>query len=95
MPFPEQPHRPFTRAEIEALATNQIGCYGLFHATAWVYIGRGDIRERLLAHLNDDNLCLTREQPTHFVAEVTPNHVAREKALILELGPTRCNQKIG
>ena len=94
MPFPQQPVREFNRVNIEALNPNQNGCYGLFRPGQWIYVGRGDIRTRLLAHLNGDNPSITRARPTHWVDVVTPNAVAVEKTLILELSPL-CNQKVG
>ncbi len=93
MPFVEQQPRPFNRAQIEALDGNQYGVYGLHH-TRWVYVGKGDIRQRLLDHLNGDNPCISIMKPTHFVAEVTTNADKREKELIREFTPT-CNQRIG
>lgn len=86
--------RAFTRENIEALNIDQIGVYGLFRGDHWIYIGRGDIRDRLLAHLNDDNPCITREKSTHWVDIVTSDDVAEEKRLILEFDPV-CNKKVG
>lgn len=95
MPFPEQPVREFTRAGIEALKRNQNGVYGIFRQDHWVYIGKGDIRQRLLDHLNGDNLCITRHAPAYYVAEVLSGDPSiREKELILECNPS-CNQKVG
>jgi hypothetical protein len=95
MPFPAQTARAFTRQEIEALNPGQIGCYGLFRNQGpWVYVGRGDIRSRLLAHLNGDNPCITKERPTHWMDVVTNDDENREKVLILEFSPI-CNQKVG
>lgn len=72
-----------------------MGCYGLYGGSqGWVYVGKGDIRERLLRHVNGDNPCITRHQPTHWVDEVTSDHDRRERELILELKPT-CNQRVG
>ena len=51
--FPQQTPRPFTRAGIEALAPNQMGCYGIYRQGQCVYVGRGDIRTRLLASADD------------------------------------------
>ncbi len=93
MPFPPQVPTPFTKAKIEALNPNQYGCYGLSH-THWVYVGKGDIRERLLAHLNGDNACITRERPTNFWVSVTSYADTTERALIAEFTPT-CNQRVG
>jgi hypothetical protein len=94
MTFPQQIARPFTRAEGEALEPEQSGCYGLFRGEVWVYIGKGDIRQRLLDHLNGDNPCITRQAPTHWVSVVTPFADEREKSLILECKPV-CNKRVG
>jgi len=94
MPFPKQEGRPFTKEGVEWLKPNQYGVYGLFRSDAWVYVGRGDIRTRLLDHLNGGNPRITREKPTHYVAEVTSNDETREKQLITELNPI-ANQKVG
>jgi hypothetical protein len=94
MPFPTQNARSFTKAGIEALSPYQNGVYGIFRHDAWIYIGRGDIRSRLLSHLNGENPRITRERPTSFVTLVTHNDVVMEKALILEFNPI-ANQKVG
>ena len=94
MPFPQQNAGPFNKQTVESLAPNQMGCYGLWKAGAWVYIGKGDIRQRLLAHLNGDNPCIVRERPTYFYTVVTRDYDAEEKRLILEFRPL-CNEKVG
>lgn len=94
MAFPLQAPRNFTKAGVEALDPNQHGVYGIYHAKAWVYVGRGDIRTRLLSHVGGDNPRIIKENPTHFVAEVTKNEEVREKQLIVELNPI-ANQKVG
>lgn len=94
MPFPDQAPREFTRAKIEALNKSQMGVYGLFKQGRWIYIGSGDIRQRLLDHFNGDNGCITREGPTHWVDVLTSNFVEREKELIIELNPS-CNKRVG
>lgn len=94
MPFPEQSPRAFTRAGIEVLSVGQKGCYGIFKSGQWIYIGKGDIRERLLSHVNGDNPCIAWSGATHYVAAVTANMDALEKSLILEHTPS-CNQRVG
>ena len=94
MPFPEQKSRPFTRTNVESLKPNQLGCYGLFHENSWVYVGKGDIRERLLRHLSGDNPLITRSNPTHWVDVVTDDYDNEEKRLIVELNPA-CNRRVG
>lgn len=94
MPFVQQTPRPFIKAEVLLLNENQIGVYGLFRQGQWVYVGKGDIRQRLLDHLNGDNLCINKQKPTHWVAELASNPDQREKQLITELDPV-CNQRVG
>lgn len=95
MSFIQQVPKPFAREDIEKLNPNQIGVYGLFNNSKWIYVGKGDIRERLLAHWNGDNQCIKQEMPTHWVGEVMQGDPsAREQQLILELQPT-CNMRVG
>ncbi len=94
MPFPKQTPRAFNKTKVAGLNTGQIGCYGLYRANTCIYVGRGDIRARLIAHLNGDNSCIKRESPTDFVSVVTSEDEAKEKRLIAELQPV-CNQKVG
>jgi hypothetical protein len=94
MPFPQQEIRPFTKEGIEWLRPNQNGVYGIFRADAWIYVGRGDIRARLLSHLSGQNPDITRERATSYVTLVTPNDEAMERALLLELNPI-ANKKLG
>lgn len=94
MPIRENTPREFTRAGIEGITPNQMGVYALYKTNRWIYVGRGDIRARLLDHLNGDNACINREHPTHWVDEVTANHVERERQVIVELNPV-CNQRVG
>ena len=95
MPFIQQTPRAFTRENVSALRPGQNGVYGLFKQDVWIYVGKGNIRQRLLDHLNGDNPCITRQAPTHWVDEVIQRDPSdKEKQLILELNPT-CNQKLG
>lgn len=94
MPFPPQTARLFTKAAIEVLNPNQNGVYGIYRSDRWIYVGRGDIRARLLSHVAGNNPAITAQRPTHFVAMVTANDVAVERQLIVELQPI-ANQKVG
>ena len=94
MPFPQQKPVPFDHPNVEALTRSQFGCYGLFKLDVWVYVGKGDIRQRLLDHLNGDNICITRQGPTHFVSVLATDMDRAEKRLISELTPV-CNQPVG
>ena len=79
---------------MDAIPEAPRGCYGLFRVGAWVYVGKGDVKARLLAHLNGDNPCITREKPTHFVVSETADLDDDEQWLIRELKPV-CNQRFG
>ena len=92
MPFPNQNPVPFTLAGVMSLTPNQAGCYGIFSGNQWVYVGRGDIRTRLLDHLS--NSTILAQNPTHFVTVLHAKPELLEKALILECQPY-CNQKVG
>jgi len=93
VPFSKQTPRAYTRANVFALGEDQIGVYGLFRKNDWIYIGKGDIRQRLLDHLNGDKPCITKAMPTHWVAELWPKPDARMSQLINELKPS-CNKKV-
>ena len=94
MAFPTQDPKPYNKGRVERITGGQEGCYGLYRGDTWVYVGKGDIRGRLLDHLNGDNPCITKEKPTHWVDVVTGDMDAREKALIRELRP-KCNERVG
>ena len=81
---------------ILVLNPNQNGVYGIFNQSRWIYVGKGDIRARLLAHLNGDNHLILQAGPTHWVDEVCvdPHMSTRERQLIIECGPS-CNQRLG
>jgi hypothetical protein len=96
MPFTQQTSKEFTREIVLALDPEKNGVYGLFRRGVWVYIGQGNIRERLLAHLGGDNPCIVSQKPTHWVKEFLEGNasMAREKELILEFNPI-CNRQVG
>ena len=94
MPFANNVVKDFDRLSIESINPNQIGVYGIYRDGRWIYVGRGDIRARMLDHLNGDILCIQRERATKWVFEVTNNSEARERELILEMEPA-CNQRAG
>ncbi|MSO89696.1 MAG: hypothetical protein EXQ89_07000 [Rhodospirillaceae bacterium] len=93
MPF-NKPLRPYAMLDVTKVGAGQVGVYGLFSRGACVYVGVGDIREKVLGHLIGDSAAIGRAAPDQWTAEITPNHAARAKALIAELNPT-CNRKAG
>lgn len=93
MPFTTE-MRPYTREDVLRLNPNQNGVYGIFRDSEAVYIGSGDIRERLLAHLDGDNPCITENNPNLWTAVVfSGDPTKREGELILEYQPV-CNKVI-
>ena len=95
MPFVAQTPRLLTENNVKMIRLNVNGVYGLVRNNIVVYVGKGDIRERLLAHLRGDNPLITRFAPTHWVDEIVVGDPSfREKQLILEYRPA-CNQKVG
>jgi len=94
MPFPHQGSRPFTRRGIEVLRRGENGVYGIFNSMACIYIGRGNIREHLLAHLRGagGNAYILRKHPTHYVIELAGNSFTRQRQLIAEFDPV-CNRR--
>jgi hypothetical protein len=93
VPFPDQPRRPFERGEIEKLPPGRRGVYGLFNGEGCVFVGKGDLRERLLLHLKpgytEEARCVRKNAPTWFLVEETENFVVRHMGLVVEYGP-RC-----
>ncbi len=56
--FPPQVPMPFSREVVDDIDDGQVGCYGLFAgpgARECVYIGKGELRARMLGHLDGDN----------------------------------------
>ena len=94
MPFPAQTPRAFTKTNVEALNPNQYGCYGLLKNGTIIYVGKGDIRTRLLAHLNGDNILISLWSPDQWVDGISTDMDNWEKQLILEFNPV-CNQRVG
>jgi hypothetical protein len=93
MPFPDQPRRPFAREEIERLPAGARGVYGLFDAEGCVFVGKGNLRERLLGHLKggflEEARCIRRHAPTYWLCEETEQFVVRHMGLVVEYQP-RC-----
>jgi len=97
MPFSQsilQNIKPYTHQAVAQLNPNQLGVYDICNANEWIYIGKGNLRDRLLEHLNGDIPCINQHKPTGWVACVTADYDSLEKALIVEYQP-KCNQRVG
>jgi len=96
MPFANCFARAFNAASVQKDAPTCSGVYGLSNAREWVYIGETDnIKARLLEHLQERNAMLAERGPTGFSFELcpSPNRLARQNRLILELQPV-CNLRL-
>jgi len=93
VPFPDQPRRPYTLPEIEQYPDDRRGVYGLFDDAGCVFIGKGRIRERLLAHLKggvtETERCVRAHPPAYWLVEETEDFVVRHMGLVVEYDP-RC-----
>ena len=86
---------PYTRVAVKGIPSFARGVYGIRNYLGWVYVGQGWIHDRLMSHLNGDNLCITFARPIQFFYEVVWGDPSRrEKELILRLNPT-CNRRVG
>ena len=88
MRFPPQKPRPFELSAIAALRPGVLGCYGLFRRERWVLIGAGDVRARLLAHLEGDRPWEPVDEPTHWVLVETPEYETAARDLVVACAPT-------
>lgn len=92
MPFPQREGLPFDRETIESLTPRQKGCYGLFdESMRLIYVGKGDLRECLLKHLEGDSPHILAHNPVYWKAFITRNVESAAKKLIYELDPV-CNR---
>ena len=94
MPFSQLIPRPFTSGAVQVYAPSNGGVYGISNAREWVYIGQtNDIRDALLAHLEDVEAWLMRREPIGFVFEICDSSArsTRQDRLVQEYEPT-CNR---
>ncbi len=84
MPFPQQPLRFFDREDISTVPLGQRGVYGLFRQGQCVYVGAGEIRERLLKNLDGDNALISYYEPTHWMYEAVPGDTTELKSKLIQ-----------
>ncbi len=93
MPF-STPMRPYTKEDILNIKPDQRGVYGIFKGNTAIYVGSGDLRERMLAHVDGDNSCITESLPDEWTAGVVSGDpTVLEGQLIREYDPA-CNQVV-
>jgi hypothetical protein len=84
--------RPYTRDDVLSLSFGQKGVYGIFKNGVVVYVGSGDVREKMLAHINGDNPCIARKMPNQWTGYPVPgDETIHEAQLISEFRP-ECNR---
>ena len=93
--FPPQVRMPFSREVVDDIDDGQVGCYGLLAgpgARECVYIGKGELRARMLGHLDGDNPCIADHAPTHWIGVVARDIGPLHAELVAEYSPV-CNQR--
>lgn len=81
---------PWNHASVVANAPNVSGVYAIWNHNQCIYVGETqDLQRRLLSHLQGDNPCIARSQPTAFSFEAVPAGLrgTRQSALIFQLRP--------
>jgi hypothetical protein len=87
------PNIAWSRRAIIASVPNVSGVYAIWKPLQWIYVGEADdVLRRLLEHFDGDNACINQAIPTGCGFELLQPgaRVARQEALIAELGPL-CN----
>ena len=84
MPFLEQPVRIFDTDEILNFPSGQIGVYGLFRQDECIYVGAGDIRDRILKNLDGDNTLINYYGPTQWMFETVVGDTTELKRKLIE-----------
>lgn len=94
MPFNRTHSIAFTPSNIRSAVPNVGGVYGIFQATAWIFVGESEhLQGRLLEHAADLTHEMHSHHPTHFVYELTQERVPRRNELIRECAPC-CNKVV-
>jgi hypothetical protein len=82
----------WSKSWIEFKAPNAWGVYSLGDKRGGViFVGRGNIRERLLSHWNRQNsgdLAIWDHNPAYFRFELTPRPAERQAELVRDLKPS-------
>lgn len=81
---------PWSHSAIVASAPSMSGVYAIWNRDHCVFVGETqDLQRRLLAHLQGDNPCIAKSQPTAFSFEAVPAGLrgTRQSALIFQLRP--------
>ena len=71
---------------------NADGVYGLVRGGTKIYVGGGNIRNRLQSQYRGDNPCIKLEKPSHCYREARSDWKNREKELAYD---PICNKQIG
>jgi hypothetical protein len=83
-------HHPWNREAILKDVPSTSGVYAVWNQNQCIYVGETqDLQRRLLTHLQGDNDCIVRAEPTAFSFEPVAAGLrgARQSALIFQLRP--------
>jgi hypothetical protein len=92
MPFQGE-KRPYNRKDVMAFPGFRPGVYGIFKEGVALFVGNsGDIKARMLRHVNNDNPNITANEPNIWYAEIMAGAgqariEERQKQLIAEYTP--------
>lgn len=81
---------PWSYASVVSNVPHLSGVYAIWNHSQCIYVGETqDLQRRLLAHLQGDNPCIAKSQPTAFNFEAVPAGLrgTRQSALIFQLRP--------
>lgn len=90
MPWKNSSTYRFSSDHILWIAPKKSGVYGIYALGKCLFVGESScIQESLEVHLNGDNPCITKGEPTDFVFELSSDRdrEARKAELIAELNP--------
>lgn len=91
--IPHESAYAFEEQSVLTYAPHKMGVYLIYRTGKWIYVGHGDIQERLIAHVHGDKPDIQREDASWFMFETCKSEeaaIAREKVLIFNYRPA-CN----
>ena len=91
--IPHEPAYAFEEQSILTYAPHEMGVYLIYRTGKWIYVGHGDIQDRLIGHLRGVNPEILNEDPAWFMFEKCKSEegaIAREKVLMFTYRPV-CN----
>jgi predicted GIY-YIG superfamily endonuclease len=91
--IPHENAYAFDEQSVLTYAPSEMGVYFIYRTGKWLYVGHGNVQERLLGHVRGDKPELQREDAMWFMFETCKTEeeaIAREKVLLFSYRPA-CN----